>query len=193
MIDPLAHALSQLTPVLNRLGIHYVVVGGLASAARGIYRTTFDGDLLAIIAPLAAPSLVAALGKDWYADADMMERSIRASRSFNVIHIPTAQKIDIFPATDDFHASQIERATLATVFPTETDLQLPVASVEDIVLAKLKWYREGGEVSEKQWNDIGGVLATNPNLDMNYLRPWAARLRVTDLLDKALAEVASEL
>jgi len=169
-----------------------VVVGSLASSARGVYRATADGDLLAELAPGHAVKLAAALGSDWYADPDMIERAIRDRRAFNVIHIPTAQKIDIFPATSAFHTSQMQRASLIPVFPADAAMQLPVASVEDTVVAKLHWYRAGGEVSDRQWNDITGLLATNRDLDLDYARSWAARLRVEDLLDKALAEVASE-
>jgi hypothetical protein len=63
-----------------------------------------------------------------------------------------------------------------------------VASAEDILLAKLQWYRMGGEVSERQWSDIAGILAVNSELDAAYLRTWAVRLGVEDLLDKAVAE-----
>jgi hypothetical protein len=66
----------------------------------------------------------------------------------------------------------------------------PVATAEDILLAKLRWFREGGGVSERQWNDIAGILSANRGIDLNYLRLWAERLRVVDLLEKALAEAA---
>ena len=92
MIDPeMAQALSLLTAALDGLGIRYMVVGSLASSARGVYRATAGGDLLARMAPVQAPALAGALGPSWYADADAMERAVRARRSFNVIYIPTAQ------------------------------------------------------------------------------------------------------
>ena len=185
MTDPLALALSQLTQVLEALGIRYAVVGSLASSAHGVYRATADGDLLALIPPELAARLAIALGPSWYADAEMIERAVRDRRSFNVIHIPTAQKIHIFPATDDFHTTQIERVTM---IPVDGAMLFPVASPEDVLLAKLQWYRAGGEVSYRQWNDITGLLATNPDLDFEYVNSWAARLRVEDLLAKALAD-----
>ena len=191
MTDPLAEALSQLKPVLESLGIRYVVVGSLASSAHGVYRATADGDLLAQLSPGQASRLPSALGSNWYSDADMIERALRERRAFNLIHIPTAQKIDIFPAWKDFHALQLERATSVPVFPDEP-MQLPVASPEDILVAKLEWYRAGGEVSDRQWSDITGILATNPSLDFAYTRSWASRLRVEDLLDRAIEDVARD-
>ena len=34
--------------------------------------------------------------------------------------------------------------------------QALVSSPEDTLLAKLEWYRMGGEVSERQWRDVQG-------------------------------------
>lgn len=161
-----------------------MVVGSLASSAHGVFRATADGDLLAPIAPNQVAPLVAALGRDWYADADAMISAIQATRSFNVIHIPTAQKFDIFPVKTDFHAVEMERAVIV---PTGQN-ELRVASTEDTLLSKLQWYREGGEVSDRQWGDITGLIAANSSIDLVYVRLWAARLRVQDLLDKALAD-----
>jgi hypothetical protein len=186
MTDPLADAISRLASVLERLGIRYAVVGSLASSAHGHYRATADGDLLAHIPIALAQHFADALGSDWYVDAETVRSAIEAKRSFNVIHIPSAQKIDIFPAQTEFEDLQLERATVIPIFGGET--RLPVASAEDVVLAKLQWYRAGGEVSEKQWRDIAGVLAGNGSLDDDYLVRWANRLRVDDLLAKARAE-----
>ena len=69
-----------------------------------------NADLLAQIAPECAAALAAALGTSWYADAPAIEQAIRQGRPFNLIHIHTAQKIDIFPATSEFHATQLDRA-----------------------------------------------------------------------------------
>jgi hypothetical protein len=61
------------------------------------------------------------------------------------------------------------------------------ASPEDTVLAKLEWYRMGGEASERQWRDILGVLKTRAGeLDLAYLHQWAGELQVSDLLARAL-------
>ena len=47
----------------------------------------------------------------------------------------------------------------------------------------------GGEVSDRQWNDILGVLKVQgTNLDMAYLQRWAVALKVSDLLERALVD-----
>ena len=141
------NALSLLSAAFASLKIPYLIGGSLASSARGIPRSTLDVDILARITPLHAGQLEDALGADWYADPEQIRNSIAAGRAFNLIHRPSLQKFDIFPASDDFHDSELQRA----------------------------------------WNDIIGLLNANPELDLGYLRAWAARLRVDDLLAKALA------
>jgi hypothetical protein len=47
----------------------------------------------------------------------------------------------------------------------------------------------GGGVSERQWNDVLGVLKVQQNLlDIAYLRQWATELKLTDLLQRAFDE-----
>ena len=116
-----------------------------------------------------------------------MERAIRERRAFNLIHIGSAMKFDVFPNLTDFHDAELERATL-TPLRIEGAALCPVATPEDILLSKLQWYREGGEVSNHQWNDIVGILTQNPNLDWAYVNSWAARLHVADLLVRARAD-----
>jgi hypothetical protein len=147
-----------------------------------------DVDLVAAIDTSQVEPLALALGRNWYAEPEQMREAIRRGRPFNLIFIPTAEKFDIFPATADFHFAQLERATRENVEVAGDSVECPVATAEDILIAKLQWYRIGGETSERQWNDIAGILSLNPRLDLSYLRTWAARLRVTDLLDRALAE-----
>ena len=187
MINEGVDSLRILAEALDSLRIRYFVCGSVASSARGIFRATADVDLVVDMQPGQAGALEKALGKDWYADAGMISQAILHGRSFNVIHMTSAQKLDLFPATSDFHESELARATPVALGPEGT-VRCPVASAEDTLLSKLRWYREGNEISERQWNDIAGIIAINSNLDLQYLRLWAARLRVTDLLDKALSQ-----
>ena len=190
MTDPFAEALNLIASVFGRLGIRYAIGGSLASSTRGIWRSTMYLDLIASIAPAHVDRLVEVLGPAWYADADMIRESIGSGRPFNVIHIASAQKIDIFPATEAFHNAQLDRASPAKV--GSEGVLCPVTTAEDILLAKLRWYRAGGEVSDRQWGDVTGILATNPNFDFTYARSWAARLEVEDLLDRAIADIARD-
>jgi len=183
-IDELAAVLKLVTAALEGLSIPYAIGGSVASSVRGVMRATYDIDIVAQLDAGIASALAAALGSDWYADTEQIRSALVAGRPFNLIYIPTAHKIDVFPATTPFHMSEIQRATAAGFGP---GVSAPVASPEDCLLAKLCWYRDGGEVSERQWLDISGIVATNPALDRRYLQDWAPQLGVTHLLGKALA------
>jgi len=188
----LAAALSILTATLDRLKLPYAIGGSLASSSRGVWRATNDVDIVAALPEALASQVSATLGSDWYADANAMRDAIRAGRAFNVIHIPTSYKFDLFPATNEFHAIQLQRASrIAVTLPGGT-VDCSVTTAEDILLAKLRWYADGGEVSERQWRDIIGILAANRALDFEYINLWAARLGVSRLLTKALLDRAKE-
>jgi len=76
----------------------------------------------------------------------------------------------------------------------DTSQKLYFATPEDIVLNKLEWYKAGGEVSDRQWYDVIGVLKIQgTQLDMVYLRQWAEELSISDLLKKALGEAKVSL
>ena len=181
-------ALSTLIAAFNELNIRYSVVGSVASSAHGIVRGTLDTDLLALIVPLQAAHLAAALGREWYAEPEQIRDAIEAGRSFNLIHVPTGEKFDIFPATEEFHAVELERAAVVSFPFPDGAVEARVSTAEDILLAKLRWYALGGQVSERQWGDITGILAVNRSLDFDYMKLWAGRLGVLPLLDRAVAD-----
>jgi hypothetical protein len=59
----------------------------------------------------------------------------------------------------------------------------------DILLQKLRWYRRGGEVSDRQWRDIAAIVRVQGRrLDREYLRESAGILGVSDLLERALGD-----
>lgn len=183
----LARTFELFAAALDRLAVPYAVVGSVASSARGSYRATEDIDLLARISAQQAGQLAVALGKDWYADADQIRDAVSSGRAFNVIYIPFSQKVDVFPVKDDFSLAQLEHATKLPLPALGNGVEYPVSSSEDIVLAKLQWYRAGGETSERQWTDILRVIAATPNMDWAYVESWAPRLGVAALLARARA------
>lgn len=174
---------------LERLGIPYAVGGSLASSLHGVMRFTLDVDIVADMKAEHIPDLVAAFSDEFYADAEMMQAAIRHHGSFNLIHYATAFKVDIFiRKLRAFDQMQLKRRrhTIIAVDPEES---VYVLSPEDVVLSKLEWYRMAGEVSDRQWRDILGVLKTRTGeLDLDYLRKWGSELNVFDLLERALRE-----
>ena len=107
--------------------------------------------------------------------------------SFNVIHLASVRKIDFFVAgADPFTCEEMTRRVFITL-DGDSPVQLWVASPEDIILQKLRWYANGGRVSDRQWRDVLGVLKVQgTRLDQSYLATWAERLDLADLLRDAL-------
>lgn len=185
MID----AVAFLLQILTELEIRFYAGGSVASSIHGIARYTQDLDLVVDLKLDMISLFAARLEAQFYADEQQMRESIRFGRSFNLIHLSSGFKIDIYPLPQDaFHRSEMARsAQHKWVIDAKHSVQLPVASAEDAVLSKLVWYRRGGEISDRQWNDVLGIAQTR-QLDWGYLSSWASPLGVESLLDKLRTE-----
>lgn len=186
-IDPIAVALS-VARTLDALGITHTVGGSIASSIAGEPRSTVDIDFVVALDESDVPSLVAALSADFYVDDEALNRAVRERSSANVIHQETQLKVDIFVAGGTpLDEQQLHRRLAVEVAEGRT---LHVHPPEDILLQKLRWYRKGGEVSDRQWRDILGIIRVQGRrLDRDYLRVNAPVIDVADLLTRALGEV----
>jgi hypothetical protein len=182
--------LSQIARTLEQLSIRYVLVGSFASSIHGMYRATADIDIVAEIKTEHVRPLFEALRDDFYVDEQSIREAVTQQRSFNIIHFDSVFKIDFFiPKSDDFANVELDRRQIRTISPNSEDV-IYVATAEDTVLAKLRWFRAGHEVSTNQWHDVVGILATSlDTLDLAHLFSWSEKLGITDLLQKALDEV----
>ena len=190
--EPLRVTLA-VAKVLERMGIPYFVGGSLASSAHGVARATLDADIIARLEPQQAGRFAKELGPEFYADIDAIADAAARRSSFNVIHIATAFKVDVFvPRATAYADVEMERRQ-SQVIDEDTGETLVFATAEDTLLAKLLWYRQGDAVSERQWRDVLGILrVAGRGLDGSYLSLWAGELGVADLLDRALGETRSE-
>lgn len=186
--EPIAVTLLVID-ALEAMGVPYLIGGSLASAVHGVMRATMDTDLVADLRPEHADPLARTLSGAFYVDAESIREAIRHHSSFNVIHLGTMFKVDVFVLKQrPFHHVQFERRK-RHVISDEPERTVYVATAEDTILAKLDWYRLGGQVSERQWRDTLGVLKVQGDrLDGAYLLHWAAQLGVADLLERAMRE-----
>jgi hypothetical protein len=130
------------------------------------------------------PPLVRALENDFYIDSDALHRAVTERSTTNLIHQRTSIKVDLFVAG----GTPLDEALLhRRVRLSGQDLW--VHSPEDILLQKLRWFRRGGEVSDRQWRDVLGIVRVQgQRLDHEYLAAGALRLQVRDLLERALED-----
>jgi hypothetical protein len=178
-------ALTPLVEAFDRFGIAYYIGGSVASSVHGRRRYTQDVDVVAALQLKHVQTLVAMLQQEYYIDADMIRGAIQNRSSFNLLHHDTGVKVDVFvQKTGPFAQQEMRRAR-------EDILEVGsrpffFASAEDMILAKLDWWKQGGGVSNRQWNDILEIIKEkHAALDIPYLRQSAPMLGVVDVLEKA--------
>ena len=133
-----------------------------------------------------------ALEADHFVDEESIREAVRRRSSFNLVHFDTGLKIDVFVAADSEYEAGVRARRVSEPIgdgDARRTRRLWIASAEDTILAKLRWYRRGGEASERQWRDVQGVIELRGQaLDVAYLHRWAAVLGIADLVERALAE-----
>ena len=120
----------------------------------------------------------------------MILDAIKRSASFNLIHLGTMLKIDIFVTKDrPYDKVVFQRKRKETLDEKHKTDEFYLASPEDVILNKLEWFRMGGESSERQWHDVIGIMQVQgDSLDKNYLQQWALELKILDLLEQAFRD-----
>jgi hypothetical protein len=158
------------------------------SSRFGIARSTADVDVVAELREAHAAPLEAALRVAYYVDLD----AFRRRAMFTVVHLETMMKVDVYVLATAFDRETLSRATAGTFSDDGAARAFSLATAEDLVLHKLAWFHAGGDVSERQWSDVVGVLRVQAGrVDLAHMRRWAAAIGVSDLLERALAEAAA--
>ncbi|MBI4132107.1 MAG: hypothetical protein HY474_00570 [Candidatus Sungbacteria bacterium] len=179
--DP-RHLLVAVTKILDRLGISYLITGGIAVLVWGRPRFTADIDIVVELKAGDVPALSDALrglAPDGYLDPAQMERAIAARGEFNFIDGASGVKVDfwILKEDDAFDRSRLGRRVAKEVLGERVHFSSP----EDLILIKLLWYKTSP--SSRQLEDAESVFKISGGmLDRAYLREWGARLGVEELL-----------
>jgi hypothetical protein len=150
---------AKLARLFDSLGIRYVVGGSLASSIYGIPRATQDVDLVADIRLPHVDAITSSLAGEFYVDAEMIRDAIKRRASFNVVHLATMFKADVFILQgDSWSREEMARARTEQFDVPEGKVAVRFASPEDTLLHKMIWYKLGNQISDRQWGDIVGIF-----------------------------------
>jgi hypothetical protein len=125
---------------------------------------------------------VATLPKaQYYVSLDAALEAQAAESMFNVIDLATGWKVDlIVRKSRPFSRTEFDRRV-----PADFDgVSLAVATVEDVIVAKLEGAKLGG--SARQLDDVAALLRVNQStIDRAYLEHWIGELRLGDQWEAA--------
>lgn len=163
----------RIVGLLDAAGIPYMLTGSFASSFHGVPRATQDIDF--VIAPTAAQirALIAQLPpEEYYVDEGAATEALAIESQFNVIDLATGWKIDfICRRTRPFSQTEFERRSRADW----QGVPLFVASLEDVIIAKLEWAHRGQSL--RQIEDVAGLVRVrSDDLDYRYLAGWIEQL-----------------
>jgi hypothetical protein len=173
----------RIHEALDRAGIPHMLTGSFAAAYHGVPRATQDIDLVIAPDPGQLRSFVHLLPPtEFYVDEDAALEALRTEGQFNAIEVATGWKIDLICRKHrSFSRTEFDRREIADLW----GVPMAVATLEDLIIAKLEWARTGG--SERQVEDVAALLQLRlGDLDREYLDHWIAEIALTDAWKRAL-------
>ena len=172
--------LPRIVGALDRAGIPHMLTGSFASSAHGHIRATRDIDFVIEADADRLRVFARSLPSDqYYVDEHAALQALKEAGQFNVIDLATGWKVDlIIRKTRQFSVEEFARRQPANVAGT----QLSIASVEDIIIAKLEWARLGE--SGRQLEDVVALLRLR-RVDESYIDRWTAALGLVEQWSEA--------
>lgn len=172
---------------LDAIRVRHTIGGSIAASFAGEPRSTVDVDLVVALTHDDVTRFVAALQGEFYIAEEALHRAIDTLGTANIIHEASNLKVDLFIAGGTpLDEQQLARRQRVEVRPGQA---IYIHPPEDILLQKLRWYKKGGGVSDRQWRDILSIVRTQGNrLDRAYLKENAPVIDVQSVLERALVE-----
>ena len=179
--------LIKIAKILSDLEIKYFVAGGFAVSVWGRPRATFDIDIIVkLIEPQAVPLLKALkeISKAGYADENMIKDAIRHNGEFNFIDPNSGLKVDFWVIKEESSKPpELKNRKLKKI----SGQNVYFVSPEDLILSKLQWYQE--TQSSRHLEDVQSVFKiSGEKLNMNYLKQWAEKLELLNILKELISK-----
>jgi hypothetical protein len=163
----------------------------VASSLWGDPRQTNDADVGIRVGSELAPSFLAAFGEPYLVSGSELAEALASRETYRTVQLlpmDEAFKIDLFVVPEDAYTeSEFQRVHRVEILP---GVLVPYLAPENIAIQKLRWFRAGNEVSDRQWNDIARLFDVQwARIDEDYLRRWCIHFGVEDLLTRVFAQV----
>ena len=156
--DDLVDALFPVVAAMCELEILHFVGGSIASSYHGATRSTMDVDLVCEWTPEKIEPFVKQFDDSFYLSEAAIRNAVRRRSCFNLIHLPSSFKVDIFVSRErPFDREAMQRATLARLGESRK-VEVRIATAEDSIISKLEWYSMTNETSERQWDDVSRLI-----------------------------------
>jgi hypothetical protein len=178
--------LRQVIEILDEAGVPYMLTGSLASAYYAIPRATQDLDVVIATEEAGVEEVVRGLQKaDWYVDGHAALEAYRTRGQFNAIDPSSGWKADFIIRKDrPYSLTEFGRRVRVSLL----DLEVSIASLEDLLIAKLEWSRLGDSALQRQ--DVLQLLERAwERLDRDYVEEWVAELGLTSEWETARRRV----
>jgi predicted nucleotidyltransferase len=178
-------AAARVSRRLTSAGIGHAVSGSIAAMIHGYVRATVDVDLLVVAPKLRLPEVFDAIRSEGFEGEDramLDELARRYCAAFSRGKLQFEVFVPVFP----WHSTLVARAVRCEI----DGIEVPVVSVEDLVVLKMLWYRDKDAV------DVPRLLEVNRGrTDVAYIRATLASLLPEDdarlpMLERLLADHA---
>lgn len=181
--------LRRVVGILEEVGIPYMLTGSLASAYYGEPRATRDIDFVIAVSDAQIEDLVRRLDDEgFYVSRQAAQEAHRRRSQFNAVDPASGWKVDwIVRKARPFSQHEFERRRTVELM----DLELPMVTAEDLIVAKLEWAEKGG--SELQLRDaLAILLQRGRELDRGHIERWVDDLGLQERWRELLAEASTE-
>jgi hypothetical protein len=180
----LAGFLRRVVEILDDAGVPYMLTGSLASAYYAVPRATQDLDVVIDAEESGIDRVVQGLlDAGYYVDRDAAREAWSMRGQFNAIDPESGWKADLIVRKDRAYSrGEFERRERATLLGVD----VVMASLEDVLIAKLEWSRLGDSALQRR--DVDLLLErTWSRLDRTYVDQWIEALDLQAEWDAALS------
>lgn len=172
-----AELLKIISSFLEKNQIPYMITGAWSAIFYGRPRASHDIDFVVELRQNEVQKFLAATSKlssDFLVQAEDIKDAVVNKSIFNILYLPTLLKLDFWLLKDEeFDQARFSRRKRVEILGQ----LMMMASPEDTILQKLRWYRMGK--IEKHLIDAAFVYQIQrKNLDQKYLNLWVKKLGV---------------